>query len=132
MRLEELLPVYKQAATAFVDLHDTPHRMLAKKVILREVPWVASREFFFWRLKRQLLFFTLRKSVQSRQPEMTTAEAGREVLSWLPEVHGQTDSDFVQWASSQTNVIHAHLEALSGGSYAPGTGNHSPCIFQLK
>ena len=49
-----LFPTYHQVATQFADLHDTPGRMKAKGCIQASVPWVRSREFFYWRLRRKI------------------------------------------------------------------------------
>ena len=60
-RENELLPVYEQIAVQFCELHDTPGRMDAVGVIEKEVEWTESRSFFFWRLRRKLAEFDLRK-----------------------------------------------------------------------
>jgi len=63
-RERALLPVYEQIAVQFCDLHDTPGRMKAVGVIEKEVEWKESRSFFFWRLRRKLAEFDLRKKMQ--------------------------------------------------------------------
>ena len=52
-RERKLLPVYRQVAEHFADLHDRPGRMLAKGVISATVPWARARGFFYWRLRRR-------------------------------------------------------------------------------
>jgi acetyl-CoA carboxylase/biotin carboxylase 1 len=52
-------------AVQFADLHDTPGRMAAVGVIRRAVPWAEARSFFYWRLRRRLAEFHLRKEVRS-------------------------------------------------------------------
>ena len=47
----------------FADLHDTPGRMEARGAVRKVVPWAESRSFFFWRLRRRLAEFDLRKQV---------------------------------------------------------------------
>jgi acetyl-CoA carboxylase / biotin carboxylase 1 len=59
-----LLPVYRQIAEHFADLHDCPGRMLAKGVIPAVIPWEESRAFFYHRLNRRLAEFKLRRSIQ--------------------------------------------------------------------
>ena len=63
-RTKNVLGTYLQIATHFADLHDTPGRMAAKHVIHGTVPWRRSRSFFYWRLRRRLAEFALRKHVQ--------------------------------------------------------------------
>lgn len=53
-RQNQLLPIYRQIAVQFADLHDTPGRMLQKGVINKIIEWKTSRKFFYWRLKRLL------------------------------------------------------------------------------
>ena len=48
---KELMPTFKQLATHFAALHDTPGVMLHKRAIREIVPWDSSREFFAWRLR---------------------------------------------------------------------------------
>lgn len=49
-REEELLPVYRQIALHFADLHDKPDRMEAKKTIHGQVKWSDARNFFIGEL----------------------------------------------------------------------------------
>ncbi len=48
-----LLPVYRQVAVQFAQMHDGPVRMLSKKVLRGIVPWAHARSFFAARLKRR-------------------------------------------------------------------------------
>ncbi|KAK4475691.1 hypothetical protein MN116_000638, partial [Schistosoma mekongi] len=54
-RQKELLPFYQQVACTFADLHDTPGRLLSRKLVHRLVDWSSSRSFFYARLRRRLL-----------------------------------------------------------------------------
>ena len=62
-REQSLLPVYEQIAVQFCELHDTPGRMKAVGVIEKEVDWADSRSFFYWRLRRKLAEFDLRRKL---------------------------------------------------------------------
>lgn len=64
-REKKCLPLYHQIALSFVDLHDTPNRMVKKKVIKRVVEWETSREFFYWRLHRRLLECSIVKRIMA-------------------------------------------------------------------
>ncbi|VDP88849.1 unnamed protein product, partial [Schistosoma mattheei] len=44
-----------KVACKFADLHDTPGRLLARKLVHRLVDWSSSRSFFYTRLRRRLL-----------------------------------------------------------------------------
>ena len=48
-----LLPVYRQVATAFAQMHDSPVRMVAKGVLRGIVPWAQARPFLAARLRRR-------------------------------------------------------------------------------
>ena len=58
-----LLPVYEQISVQFCELHDTPGRMEAVGVIRQQVEWKTARSFFYWRLRRKLAEFDLRKKI---------------------------------------------------------------------
>jgi len=73
-----LIPVYEQISVQFCELHDTPGRMKAVGVIQQEVEWQQSRSFFYWRLRRKLAEFDLRKQL------IQASEVGRGVQSPSP------------------------------------------------
>ena len=77
-REQVLLPVYEQISVQFCELHDTPGRMKAVGVIENEVEWVDSRSFFYWRLRRKLAEFDLRKQLRE------AANVGRGVKALTP------------------------------------------------
>jgi acetyl-CoA carboxylase/biotin carboxylase 1 len=51
---ERLLPLYRDVAVQFADLHDTPGRMQAKGCIAAVVPWKQARRVFHAKLVRKL------------------------------------------------------------------------------
>jgi acetyl-CoA carboxylase/biotin carboxylase 1 len=77
-RERALLPVYEQISVQFCELHDTPGRMKAVGVIRQQVEWTRSRSFFYWRLRRRLAEFDLRKKI------MDAAQVGRAVKTPTP------------------------------------------------
>ncbi|KAG6970278.1 hypothetical protein JG688_00004932 [Phytophthora aleatoria] len=132
-REETLLPIYVQVATEFGDLHDTPGRMKSVGCIRQVVPWSNSRKFFYWRLKRQLAEFTLRRQVVAASaggPRATTFVGSEQVLKgWFTEAvnggrvprqqnvsvselwsHG--DSDVLLWLSSDKEWIASRVAEL--------------------
>ena len=62
-REQMLETTFLQVAQQFADLHDTPGRMAAKGVISGVVPFKRARSFFYWRLRRRLAEFSLRRQV---------------------------------------------------------------------
>merc|ERR1739838_523378 len=77
-REQALLPVYEQISVQFCELHDTPGRMQAVGVIRQQVEWKSSRSFFYWRLRRKLAEFDLRKKI------IDASQVGRAVTSPTP------------------------------------------------
>jgi acetyl-CoA carboxylase / biotin carboxylase 1 len=121
-REASLLPVYEQISVQFCELHDTPGRMKAVGVIERQVEWAESRNFFYWRLRRRLAEFDLRKKivVASQVGRGTKAptplEASAMVKRWFVETPGmleemwQEDKAMLSWmgenfASLEKKVI---------------------------
>lgn len=51
---DQLMPIYKQVATHFAELHDRPGRMEAKGVIKAIVPWSEARRFIHARIHTKL------------------------------------------------------------------------------
>jgi acetyl-CoA carboxylase / biotin carboxylase 1 len=108
-REASLLPVYEQISVQFCELHDTPGRMKAVGVIERQVEWAQSRNFFYWRLRRRLAEFDLRKKIISASQvgrgtkAPTPLEASAMVKRWFVETSGmleemwQEDKAMLSW-----------------------------------
>ncbi|KAG7354603.1 biotin carboxylase [Nitzschia inconspicua] len=100
-RERALLPVYEQISVQFCELHDTPGRMEAVGVIRKQVEWRTSRSFFYWRLRRKLAEFDLRKKI------IEASEVGRGVKSPTP----LEASDMIrQWFMEVPGMTHDHWE----------------------
>jgi acetyl-CoA carboxylase/biotin carboxylase 1 len=99
-RERSLLPVYEQIAVQFCELHDTPGRMKAVGVIEREVEWRQARSFFYWRLRRKLAEFDLRKQlIQAAEvgrgvEAPTPVEASAKIEQWFMDTPGMTKEDW--------------------------------------
>jgi len=99
-RERSLLPVYEQISVQFCELHDTPGRMKAVGVIEKEVEWRQARSFFYWRLRRKLAEFDLRKQLiqaakVGRGVEAPTPfEASATIEKWFMESPGSTKEDW--------------------------------------
>jgi acetyl-CoA carboxylase/biotin carboxylase 1 len=117
-RERSLLPVYEQISVQFCELHDTPGRMKAVGVIEREVEWRQARSFFYWRLRRKLAEFDLRKqliqaaAVGRGVEAPTPVEASATIEQWFVETSGMTKEDWqndkkvLSWMAD----CHAELE----------------------
>eukprot|EP01083_Nonionella_stella_P225808 802487_1 len=118
-REEKLLPVYQQIVLTVADLHDTPGRMLKKRVIQRVVPWEESRHFFFWRMRRRIVECNLAKRLLKAKSSLTWAKAmdivretARESnISKDEEIHiWSTDRSFVEWVEKNTTRLDSVIE----------------------
>lgn len=119
-RQRALLPVYKQIAIKFAELHDTPRRMQAKGVIRAIVPWRQSRAFFHKRLVRRLAEEDLVKQVREAaggDAALPRAEARGLLKGWFAERGGQAagsweeDAAFIAWAEDR-DAIEVRLESV--------------------
>ncbi len=87
-REKHLIPVYHQIAVQFADLHDTPGRMLNKKVISGVIEWRTSRKFFYWRLRRLLVEDHIVKSViKNSKFEIHFKQAKQLLRTWFEEAN---------------------------------------------
>eukprot|EP00949_MAST-11_sp_MAST-11-sp1_P001689 g1689.t1 len=79
--------VMLQIAEHFADLHDTPGRMLAKEAIHGVIPWKQSRSFFYWRLRRRLAEFGLRKVVREIRPDFSEKKIEDTIRTWFAKTN---------------------------------------------
>jgi len=91
-REELLAPMYRQIATYFADLHDTPVRMHEKGVIQDVVPWKKSRSYFYWRLRRRLAEMDAINRIIEVHQKLTYPQAEAMLLRWFVEDKGTTDA----------------------------------------
>jgi len=91
-READLMPVYRQIATAFADLHDTPTRMLRKNAIRGVVDWEEARSFFYWRLQRRIAEFRILNQMLTTEPSLGREEAVNLLRKWF-EQDANTSSD---------------------------------------
>lgn len=97
-REQALLPVYEQISVQFCELHDTPGRMKAVGVIERAVEWETARSYFYWRLRRKLAEFDLRRKILDTYQVgrgatvISAVEASKLIKSWFLETPGATEA----------------------------------------
>eukprot|EP00916_Digyalum_oweni_P018317 GHVL01030726.1.p1 GENE.GHVL01030726.1~~GHVL01030726.1.p1 ORF type:complete len:1418 (+),score=213.35 GHVL01030726.1:2784-7037(+) len=123
-RLADLLPVYKQVALHFADLHDTSVRMKRTKAVHDCVSWESSRKFFYWRLRRQLLLFDWRKEIIKNNPNMSLTQASEAIKDWAEEqsVDWNDTLNLTTWASQNSNDILRKIDQLRADYIASQTG----------
>nr|PUA88745.1 acetyl-coA carboxylase ACC2 [Toxoplasma gondii TgCATBr9] len=113
-RIQDLLPVYKQVAIHFADMHDTATRMKKRDAVHDVVMWEKSRNYFYWRLRRQLILFNLRKEITIADPTLSLIQAQNLVFKWAEEAGHNVDGNyqFVQWACHSISFFASKLAAL--------------------
>lgn len=124
-REQALLPVYEQISVQFCELHDTPGRMKAVGVIERAVEWETARSYFYWRLRRKLAEFDLRKKVLETyqvgrgDTVISAVEASRLIKSWFLETPGATDALWgddkavLSWMAQQNEQLEMKIMKLN-------------------
>jgi len=133
-----LLPSYRQVATAFADMHDTPVRMVAKGVLRGIVPWRRARAFLALRLKRRLAEDELAKHVAAADSGLSRSQARALLRSWCESSGGgaaeldagasspwDDDRAFLTWASSPAGgaAVAAGLRQLRAAAAAAAVAN---------
>jgi acetyl-CoA carboxylase / biotin carboxylase 1 len=123
-REQALLPVYEQIAVQFCELHDTPGRMKAVGVIERAVEWKGARSYFYWRLRRKLAEFDLRKKILEtfqvgRGASLSPVDASRLIKNWFLETPGATedlwgdDKAVLSWMAQQNEQLEMKILKLN-------------------
>jgi acetyl-CoA carboxylase/biotin carboxylase 1 len=123
-REQALLPVYEQVAVQFCELHDTPGRMKAVGVIERAVEWKGARSYFYWRLRRKLAEFDLRKKILEtfqvgRGDAISPVDASRLIKNWFLETPGATellwsdDKAVLSWMAQQNEQLEMKILKLN-------------------
>jgi len=130
-----LLPVYAQIAVKFCELHDTPGRMKATGVIEREVEWEHARTFFYWRLRRKLAEFDLRKKVQDagnvgNSGSFSAVEASAVIKGWFCNEANASDADWngndravLSWMAKSNEKLEQKVVGLRKASIAKEVEN---------
>jgi len=116
-REAEILPVYRNLAVAFCDLHDTPGRMLAKGAIRKIVPWKEARKFFYWRLQRRLSENRVRNMISEADPSLSEDEVSSYLRKWAAdyEFEGATNTNTSQLEDDDDRCVYQWLEVEEDG-----------------
>jgi len=124
-REKSLLPVYAQIAVQFCELHDTPGRMKAVGVIEKDVEWENSRSYFFWRLRRKLAEFDLRKKMMAAGnvgrgiKAMGATEASAMIRDWYLASDGSSpqswndDKIILAWMGENNHQLEVRVADLA-------------------
>ena len=127
-REEALAGIFEQIAVSFADLHDKPARMAAKGVIREEVPWQASRRYFYWRLRRRVAEFDLRRRVaaaqrgeEGRAPMAPDGEQRAKAIfvdTGNAEASWDDDRGFLLWYKERADDIDGAVKSIRAAAVA--------------
>ena len=136
---KELMPAYKQLATHFAALHDTPGVMLHKRAIREIVPWDQSREFFASRLRMRVAVERVKKLVAEAAPK-TSEDEMASILSQLngvlEEIAAAEDEPVAPERKPEVTALVAKLRSSREGestrSAREPSSASSEQFFQIK
>eukprot|EP01041_Mallomonas_annulata_P000604 gene604-1167_t len=119
-RESKLMGVYQQLAVHFADLHDTPGRMVRTGVVRKQVDWAESRTFFYWRLRRRLLEFSLARRMNEAEPEhsaMSRKDCIAHMQNWHREGRGtalewESDKRMVTWYDNHSSIVDENVQEI--------------------
>jgi hypothetical protein len=107
-----LLPMYKQVATSYCDLHDRSGRMKGLGAIHEELEWKKSRTYLHWRIRRRQRENQACKDLRRKVPEISQAEAAKIVAEKVAAALGATPSDqaVAEWLEANGNLVASFIE----------------------
>uniref|UniRef100_UPI00358EE22F acetyl-CoA carboxylase-like isoform X2 n=1 Tax=Myxine glutinosa TaxID=7769 RepID=UPI00358EE22F len=113
-REELLLPIYRQVAVQFADLHDTPGRMLKKAVITDVVEWKTSRRFFYWRLRRLTLEDVVKRRILRLNSTLSPGHVQSMLRRWFVEKVGAVKAYLWDVNEEVVRWLEMHLQDEEG------------------
>uniref|UniRef100_A0A8C4N1D7 CoA carboxyltransferase C-terminal domain-containing protein n=1 Tax=Eptatretus burgeri TaxID=7764 RepID=A0A8C4N1D7_EPTBU len=113
-REELLLPIYRQVAVQFADLHDTPGRMLKKAVITDVVEWKTSRHFFYWRLRRLTLEDVVKRRILQLNSTLSPGHVQSMLRRWFVEKVGAVKAYLWDVNEEVVRWLEKHLQDEGG------------------
>merc|ERR1719343_492691 len=110
-----LLPVYKQVAVQYCDLHDRSGRMKSLGAIHEELTWADSRSYLHWRIRRRAQANNIIRRLQEAVPALSRDEAAvvvAEMTQAVAALAGAAGEDqaVAEWLESHTTEVDAKIE----------------------
>jgi len=108
-----LLPMYKQVATNYCDLHDRSGRMKGLGAIHEELQWKTSRTYLHWRIRRRQQEGLACKKLADQVEGLSSADAAKAVTDMIEEALGKEPSDkaVAEWLEANTGKISSYIES---------------------
>jgi acetyl-CoA carboxylase/biotin carboxylase 1 len=108
-REQLLLPMYRQVAIAYCDLHDRSGRMKGLGAIHEELNWPETRPYLHWRIRRRLRESAVCKKLRADNSSLSHEEAMAKLKDLLPE-SVTTDQAVAEWLESHEAEVANSLD----------------------
>jgi len=110
-----LVPMYRQVATEFMDLHDRSGRMKGLGAIHEELRWAESRAYLHWRIRRRMQESGVVRRMMRLVPEMTVAQGKAAVENMCRGVASAAgpageDEAVATWLEAHAGEVDARVE----------------------
>jgi len=108
------LPLYKQVAVQYCDLHDRSGRMKGLGAIHEELTWAESRSYLHWRIRRRLQVNSAVQQLRKAVPSLSHVAAVEKVekLTSAAVIGGPAPEDqaIAEWLESHAAEVGAMIE----------------------
>merc|ERR1719456_214662 len=106
-----LLPMYRQVAVSYCDLHDRSGRMKGLGAIREELEWRKSRTYLHWRIRRRQREGQACKELRRKVPELSHAEASKAISEMVEAaVSEATDQAAARWLEAHGDLVERFIE----------------------
>jgi len=105
-----LLPMYRQVAVTYCDLHDRSGRMKGIGAVREELRWPDSREYLHWRIRRRMQANGVARKMMASVPEMTFERAMAAVDELCKKASDESDEAVATWLETHTEEVNACVE----------------------
>jgi acetyl-CoA carboxylase/biotin carboxylase 1 len=105
-----LLPLYRQVAVAYCDLHDRSGRMQALGAIQEELKWRQSRTYLHWRIRRRMQENMAVQRLMAAVPELDHGEATDVVKELVATSAAAGDVAVARWFEDNLQAIDSRIE----------------------
>jgi len=105
-----LLPVFRQVAITYCDLHDRSARMKGAAAIQEELEWKNSRAYLHWRIRRRMQENHVITRLQEEVPRFTRAQALNVVQDMYKDDAGNDDKAVALWLEENGKVVDNGVE----------------------
>jgi len=112
-REDLLLPLYKQVAVTYCDLHDKSSRMKSMGVIHEELNWADSRSYLHWRIRRRIQENSAIKQLRKAVPTLSHENAAAAVAKMVEASNvgdAGTDQAVAEWMENHKKEVDSRVE----------------------